>query len=177
MNRSRILTALLLSSITLWSCRGCRQEEGPASILDLAPPDAMVVAYVPDSGELIQGLQGFVTKATKNAGTAAVGRIRESFKTQFGFDGFDPQAYAALGISGRGGALLFNEGSVKEPLLALAIAEPDVFEAKLREIIQKTDGPTVSPRPRSTVSGSSPPAGRLATRWCRRSIGPGSGAS
>jgi hypothetical protein len=140
MKRLCILPVLLLSSIFLWSCRGCRQEEGPASILDLAPPDAMVVAHVPDSGRLIQGLASFVARATRKAGTAAVGKIRESFKTQFGFDGFDPNAYAALGIAGKGGALLFNEGAVREPLFALAIAEPEVFELKLKEIIQKTDG-------------------------------------
>ncbi|MBI5511048.1 MAG: hypothetical protein HY903_19980 [Deltaproteobacteria bacterium] len=139
MRRQLIACGLVLLSCLI-SCRGCREEPGPGSVLDLAAPDARMVAYVPDTGQLVGGVGQFLTRATKTGGKEAVRRFRESLKGQVGLDPLDLQAYQGSGLSAKDGALIFEEAGGSEPLFAIGVANREAFETKLEEIIEKVDG-------------------------------------
>lgn len=139
MRRSIARIAVVALVVGLADCRGCR-DEGPASILDLAAPEARAAVIVPDLGALASGIDEFARRATRRAGGAALAHVRTSLEQQIGFDVFDVGKYQGLGLAEHGGCLAFTEGNETDPLLAFTVSDRAKFDATIRELIEKTDG-------------------------------------
>lgn len=138
------ITSLRVGSFALlvlgFSCRGCENVELPATALEFAAPDAAVVVSIPSAQSLVDGSAAFVLRATRNAGTDAVKRLRENFKAKFGLDPLESASYKTLGLDPSRGVLVFTEGTEPEPLVVLPVENAELASQKLKMFIEQADG-------------------------------------
>lgn len=140
MQRDKLARIVVLSAFAaLMSCRGCG-DQGPKAIVELAGVDAGAAFVVKDINLLLKNVDGFLTRATRKTGTAAIDRIKEGMAKQLGVDLFMPENWEKIGIDAKSGMLVFTEGTSTEPLLAVAVKDSTRFTEALTALMKKLDG-------------------------------------
>lgn len=131
------------------SCRGCH-EEGPKTLLALAPDDATGAVWVPDGAAALDQVNAFVERATVKVGADALKRWRGALSKQLGFDPLSKEAYATGGLDPAAGLLAFVPQGGTLPIVAAGVRDADRFDEAVKQVLIKLDtADSVSTRSRN----------------------------
>lgn len=134
---------LALGFVSLGSGPSCQRAKSVVSpVQTLAQPQTPMALWVGNVGLAAQNTDAYLAALTRRAGSHAVEKLRQSLVVQLGFDPLSPESMAQAGLRADGGAMLWREPGLAQPLLALPCGDAKKLEQTLQAIVAKRDGAT-----------------------------------
>jgi hypothetical protein len=128
------------------NCGSCSQraataQEPPTGLLTLASAQATGALWVANLEDHMHDLAQFTAALlTDPAQAATVQRGRATLVKSLGFDPFAPGGFASVGIKAQQGLLVFGEGALRTPLLALGVSDAARLNSYLIGLVGRLDG-------------------------------------
>lgn len=142
--------ALVVSVIALTGCDGCGPASGASSSLEIVGSDAQIAVSTGDLVDAARSLGSFVRSATEKSASMA-SSLQSVTQSQLGFNPFEKEAYAEVGIDPKTGMAVFTEGDSTELVLGLGITDESKVNDWLLALLKRVDG--ASERSERSVDG------------------------